>query len=70
MIILRRLVNYDAETNEADSEDVQMLNDETVPAGFEYVGKRKRLGMEVREYVQGGTMPYWQNKLPDFLPEE
>ena len=70
MIILRRLVNYDTETNVAESEDVQMVNDETVPAGFDYVGKRKRLGMEVREYVQAGTMQYWQNKLPTFLPEE
>lgn len=70
MIILRRLVNYNTKTNVAESEDVQMLNDETVPTGFEYVGKRKRLGMEVREYVQKGTLPYWQNKLPTFLPEE
>lgn len=70
MIILRRLVNYDAQANVAESEDVQMVNDETVPAGFDYVGKRKRLGMEVREYIQSGTMPYWETRLPDFLPEE
>ena len=70
MIILRRLVNYDAEANLAESEDVQMVNDETVPDGFEYVGKRKRLGMEVREYIQKGTMKYWESRLPDFLPEE
>lgn len=70
MIILRKLVNYDSKKNIAESEDVQMVNDETVPTGFEYVGKRKRLGMEVREYIQKGTAKYWENKLPDFLPEE
>lgn len=70
MIILRKLVNYDATANTAESEDVQMVNETKVPTGFVYVGKRKRLGMEVKEYVQKGTMPYWENKLPDFLPEE
>ena len=70
MIILRKLVNYDAKTNTAESEDVQMVNQTKAPTGFEYVGKRKRLGMEVKEYIQKGTMTYWENRLPDFLPEE